>query len=210
MSKIKKYSATVMVFMLALCVAYFSVMSPTSAWYYESGVIDSGDAFVFGDLSVNTKFTVKNPVYFDAATKLADEDEAMFDDVISIDSVEVKNSGTVPARVYVDFKENDGKDAVKWFVYTDDMLVNNSVKETIKANLTELSDEALMEYNVGKDGNSGKYILLQPNETIDVKVATWVEYDEVEEMIKGGTAENSYDVELTLIATQDIDGAIKR
>lgn len=210
MSKIKKISASVMVFMLALCVAYFSVMSPTSAWYYESGVVDSGDAFVFGDLSVNTNFTVKNPVYFDAATKLADENETMFDEVVSIDSVKVKNTGTIPARVYVDFAEKTKSSTVKWFVYTDDMLVNGSVKETIKANLPQLTDEALREYNVGKDGNSGKYIIVQPNETVDVKVATWVEYDEVKGMINGSSEQYSYDVELTLIATQDVDGALKR
>lgn len=207
MSKIKKIYASVMVLMLALCVTYFSVMAQTSAWYYESGVIDSGDAFVFGDMSVNTNFTVKNEVVFDAPTKLADDNEIMFDDVINIDSVRVKNTGTVPARVYVDF---DGNSLIKWFVYTDDMLVDNSVKQTIKDNLTELTDKGLKNYNIGSDGNSGKYILVQPNESVDVKVATWIEYDEVEEMMENSTKVNSFDTEITLIATQNVDGAVSR
>ena len=207
MSKIKKIYASVMVLMLALCVTYFSVMAQTSAWYYESGVIDSGDAFVFGDMSVNTNFTVKNEVVFDAPTKLADDNEIMFDDVINIDSVRVKNTGTVPARVYLDF---DGNSLIKWFVYTDDMLVDNSVKQTIKDNLTELTDKGLKNYNIGSDGNSGKYILVQPNESVDVKVATWIEYDEVEEMMENSTKVNSFDTEITLIATQNVDGAVSR
>lgn len=207
MSKIKKIYVSVMVLMLALCVTYFSVMAQTSAWYYESGVIDSGDAFVFGDMSVNTNFTVKNKVVFDAPTKLADDDEIMFDDVINIDSVRVKNTGTVPARVYVDF---DGSSLIKWFVYTDDMLIDNSVKQTIKDNLNELTDKGLKNYNIGADGNSGKYVLVQPNESVDVKIATWIEYDEVEDMMKNSTEENSFDTEITLIATQNVDGAVSR
>ena len=49
MSKIKKVSAVIMALALVLCVGYFSMMSTTSAWFYNSGVIDSEDSFVFGD-----------------------------------------------------------------------------------------------------------------------------------------------------------------
>ena len=53
MSKFRRIAAVVMALVLVMCVGYFSLMSTTSAWFYDSGVIDSGDAFIFGDLSVD-------------------------------------------------------------------------------------------------------------------------------------------------------------
>ena len=78
MNKIKKFLTALMAVALVLCVGYFSGMSKTSAWFYDSGVIDSGDRFVFGNLSVNTKFVINHSVIFDAATKLADKNETDF------------------------------------------------------------------------------------------------------------------------------------
>ena len=83
MSKFRKITAVVMALTLVLCVSYFSLMSTTSAWFYNSGVIDSGDSFVFGDLSVNTSFRSKTNIVFDGATKFADEGEIFFDDVVN-------------------------------------------------------------------------------------------------------------------------------
>ena len=102
MSKLRKISTVVMALVLVLCVGYFSLMSTTSAWFYSSGVIDSGDSFIFGDLSVDTSFRSKSKIVFDAATKLADEDEIFFDEVVNVEEIVVCNSGTVPARIYAD------------------------------------------------------------------------------------------------------------
>ena len=55
MNKVKRIMTPIMALVLVLCIGYFSGMSKTSAWFYDSGVIDSGDRFVFGNLSVNTK-----------------------------------------------------------------------------------------------------------------------------------------------------------
>ena len=209
MSKIKKISAVIMALTLVICVGYFSMMSTTSAWFYNSGVIDSGDSFVFGDLSVNTSFSAKSKIAFDGATKLADKDEVLFDEVIHIEEIAVCNSGTIPARIYADALVSGKADGFRWFFYSDADLVDGSVKKTIEANLTELSAEALDSYNLGPDGASGKYIYLNPGEITTVKIASWLEYDAVEAELENGSVE-PYNVEFTLIATQDVDTAVER
>lgn len=209
MSKIKKISAVIMALTLVICVGYFSMMSTTSAWFYNSGVIDSGDSFVFGDLSVNTSFSAKSKIAFDGATKLADKDEVLFDEVIHIEEIAVCNSGTIPARIYADALVSSKADGFRWFFYSDADLVDGSVKKTIEANLTELSAEALDSYNLGPDGASGKYIYLNPGEITTVKIASWLEYDAVEAELENGSVE-PYNVEFTLIATQDVDTAVER
>ncbi|MBR6531120.1 MAG: hypothetical protein IKT61_01295 [Clostridia bacterium] len=210
MSKIKKISAVVMALTLVLCVGYFSVMSPTSAWFYNSGVIDSGNSFVFGDLSVDTSFTSKDVQVFDAATKFADPGEILFDEAIKVNEILVYNSGTIPARIYADVV-NTGKDGgFRWFVYDDTMLVDGSVKKTIESVLPEMTDEALYNYDKGEDGNSGHYIVLNPGEITTVKIATWIEYDFVADKLQKGEALDGYKVEMSLIATQNVDGALER
>lgn len=200
MNKIKRIMTPIMAVVLVLCVGYFSGMSKTSAWFYDSGVIDSGDSFVFGNLSVNTKFVINHNVLFDATTKLADENEVLFDKSVNYDDINVTNSGTIPARVYINVDVTEGK-GYRWFVYTDDMLVNNSIRDTIKANVTKLTKAELDKYN------SAKYILLAPGETKTVKLANWIEYDEVSsELIQGNSIRVATRIYMT--ATQDKDGII--
>ena len=92
MNKVKRIMTPIMALVLVLCIGYFSGMSKTSAWFYDSGVIDSGDRFVFGNLSVNTKFVINHSVIFDAATKLADKNENLFDRAVNFDDINVTNS----------------------------------------------------------------------------------------------------------------------
>lgn len=209
MSKLKKGAASAMAVVLALCIGYFSLMSPTSAWFYKSGVIDSGDKFVFGDLSVDTGFTMKGEVLFDAATKLDDPNETLFDEVVHVSEVYAQNSGTIPARLYLNVETKNAASGLSWFFYTEDMLVDSSVKKTIESVVGSTSAAALREYTVGADGNSGHYILIQPGEIVPVYVASWAEYDLVSGALSKGSSLN-YDVEITLIATQNVDGAVSR
>lgn len=201
MNKIKRIMAPVMAIILVLCVGYFSGMSKTSAWFYDSGVIDSGDSFVFGNLSVNTKFVINHSVLFEATTKLADENEKLFDKAVNFDDINVANSGTVPARVYINIDVTNGANGYRWFVYTDDMLVNGSIKETIRANVKNLTKAELDKYN------SSKYVLLAPGESKVVKIASWVEYDDVSaELMKGESLTIATRIYMT--ATQNTDGII--
>lgn len=201
MNKIRRIMTPVMAIVLVLCIGYFSGMSKTSAWFYDSGVIDSGDSFVFGNLSVNTKFVINHSVLFEATTKLADENEKFFDKAVNFDDVNVANSGTVPARVYINIDVTNGAKGYRWFVYTDDMLINGSIKETIKANVKDLTKAGLDEYN------SSKYILLAPGESKVVRIASWVEYDDVSaELMKGESLTIATRIYMT--ATQNTDGII--
>lgn len=201
MNKIRRIMTPVMAIVLVLCIGYFSGMSKTSAWFYDSGVIDSGDSFVFGNLSVNTKFVINHSVLFEATTKLADENEKFFDKAVNFDDVNVANSGTVPARVYINIDVTNGAKGYRWFVYTDDMLINGSIKETIKANVKDLTKPGLDEYN------SSKYVLLAPGESKVVRIASWVEYDDVSaELMKGESLTIATRIYMT--ATQNTDGII--
>lgn len=201
MNKIRRIMTPVMAIVLVLCIGYFSGMSKTSAWFYDSGVIDSGDSFVFGNLSVNTKFVINHSVLFEATTKLADENEKFFDKAVNFDDVNVANSGTVPARVYINIDVTNGAKGYRWFVYTDDMLINGSIKETIKANVKYLTKAGLDEYN------SSKYVLLAPGESKVVRIASWVEYDDVSaELMKGESLTIATRIYMT--ATQNTDGII--
>ena len=201
MNKIRRIMTPVMAIVLVLCIGYFSGMSKTSAWFYDSGVIDSGDSFVFGNLSVNTKFVINHSVLFEATTKLADENEKFFDKAVNFDDVNVANSGTVPARVYINIDVTNGAKGYRSFVYTDDMLINGSIKETIKANVKDLTKAGLDEYN------SSKYVLLAPGESKVVKFASWVEYDDVSaELMKGESLTIATRIYMT--ATQNTDGII--
>jgi len=204
MSKMKKISASVMAFMLVLCVGYFSMMSPSSAWFYNSGTIDSGDSFIFGDLSVDTKFVANSNIVFDGATKLDDPQETLFDEVVHVDEVLVANRGTIPARIYANVENKGSAEGLHWFVYTDDMLVDGSVKKTVESVLSSLDDKSLDEYN------AEKFIEMNPNEVTAIKVATWIDYDAVSDKLEGANTLDGYDVKLTLTATQDDDGAMNK
>ncbi len=210
MSKFRSIMSVVMALALVLCTGYFYAMPSTSAWFYDSGVIDSGNSFVFGDLSVDTSFNSKSEVVFDGATKFADPDEILFDEVISVNEIFVYNSGTIPARIYGDVVNSGNGKGLRWFIYDDTMLVDGSVKKTIESVLPEMTDQALYNYNYGEDSNGGKYILLNPGEITTVKIATWIEYDFVEKELMTEGVLDGYEVEISLIATQDVDGALER
>lgn len=201
MNKIRKILTPFLAVVLVVCIGYFSGMSKTSAWFYESGTIDSGDSFVFGNLSVDTKFVINQRFSFDAATKLADRNETLFDKAVNYDEINVKNSGTIPARVYISVDSGSDAKGYRWFAYTDDMLVNGSVKETVKANVSSLTKAGLDKYN------SEKYVLLAPGESKTVKIASWVEYDEVSaEILQGKSVD--FAVRIYMTATQNTDGII--
>ncbi len=210
MSSFRSIMSIVMAFVLVFCASYFHKMPTTSAWFYDSGVIDSGDSFIFGDLSVDTLFTSKSEITFDGATKLADPEEILFDEVINVNEILVNNSGTIPARIYAEVKNTGNGKGLRWFFYDDAMLVDGSVKKTIESVLPELTDEALYEYDFGADSNGGKYFVINPGEIRTLKIATWIEYDFVEAELEKGGVLDGYNVEISLIATQDVDGALER
>ena len=200
MNKTKRILASVMAVMLVLSVGYFSMMSQTSAWFYDSGVIDSGDRFFFAELSVDTAFVLESDITFNAATKLADENETLFDEAIHIDTVKLTNSGNISAKVTAEIKPETEAKGLRWFVYTEDMLVNGSVKETIKTTLSSLDKNTLEAYN------NSQFFILAANETKTVKVASGVEYDDVSEQLSAGKTLDNYSAKITFTASHYTEG----
>lgn len=216
MSKIKKISALIMAFALVVCAGYFSSLSPTTAWFYQSQVVNgNNNKFIFADFNINGKFTAKEGLKIDGVTSFKDETETMFDSVVKIVDVDVENKGGMPARIYSTVKTTDeNAKGFRYFTFAEDKLVEGSVIKTIRSALNGvMTDEALKLYNVGEDGNSGHYEILNPGEHKIFKVAIWLEYDEVDyESAFEDYSWNKipYEFEITMDATQDVDGALTR
>lgn len=215
MNRVKKISVVIMALALVLCTGYFSVMSSTTAWFYQSqSVNEKNNKFVFADFDIDGDYSFESTLVFDGATAYRDKEEKMFDSVVKVVDVEVKNDGALPARVYATVKNTTDAKGLRYFYYTEDMLVNGSVKDTIYSALkNNVNDSALNEYNVGKDGNGGHYITLNPGESRNVKIALWIEYDECG--AEFAFAESPWDtidysINITMTATQDVDGAMER
>ena len=215
MSKLKKYAAVCMASVLVMCGSYFSLMSPTTAWSYQSqNISGTGNTFVFADFDVDGEYTVSDAIRFKGATAFEDEDETMFDSVVEVVEVEVTNDGGLPARVYATVANGYETKGLRYFYFTDDILVDGSVRATMKKVFNgELNDNALNKHNIGEDGNSGYYVSLKPGESKKVKVAFWVEYDECGidfAFSESAWATIDYKIKITMTATQDMDGALVR
>ncbi len=215
MKELKKITAVVMSIVLVLCTAYFSIMSPTTAWSYQSqSVSGNANTFVFADFDVDGEYSATNVLRFKGATAFEDENETLFDEVVEVTEIQVKNDGGMPARIYATVKNEYDSQGLRYFYFTDDIMKDDSVKATMAQALGEkMTDEALDIHNIGEDGNSGYYITLNPGETKTVKVALWVEYDE--SGIEFANTESAwetiqYRINITLTATQDLDGVLVR
>ncbi len=200
---------------LVMCTWYFSVMSPTTAWFYQSqSVSGTNNKFVFADFDVEGEYSFERVLGFDGATAYRDEDEKLFDTVVKVVDVEVKNDGSLPARIYATVENKTQAKGLRYFYFTEEMLDGAGIKETMRKALNnQLNDTALNNYNVGEDGNGGHYVVLNPGESRFVKVALWLEYSEC-------GAENAfnesawdtvdYRIEIKMTATENVDGAMKR
>lgn len=207
MSSTKKISAIFMAFALVMCMGYFSLMSPTTAWSYQSQSVNgSNNKFVFANFDVDGDYSIERSFRFDGATAFDDPDEDLFDLVVKVIDVEVKNEGGMPARVYSTVENSFDSKGLKYFYYTQGEFKNESVKDSMKEALNNnLTDQALDEYN------NEHYILLNPGESKTVKVALWVEYDESGAEFAfedSGWASIDYNINITLTATQDADEAM--
>ena len=76
MKNFKKISAVIMALALVMCAGYFSVMSPTTAWFYQSqSVSGTNNKFVFADFDVDGDYSFERSMRFDGATAFKDPDE---------------------------------------------------------------------------------------------------------------------------------------
>ena len=221
LKKTKKIFTVAISLLFVLSIGYFAVLPPTSAWFYQSLLTDNNRIFVFGTLSGSQTFTGEDDLVLPAATKLESSGgETLFDDVLHIVSITAvnNNSSTIPARVYLTVSPTSGNlDGLRYFFYSADEKVT-TVKDLI-ANKDIIKNSAndtltaLNNYNNGDGtiGNEGRYVLIQSGETKILKIAFWADYNVVGSTLNvAGIAQINYNVNITLSAVQDTDGAFTR
>ncbi|MBQ7956470.1 MAG: hypothetical protein IJ279_00410 [Clostridia bacterium] len=91
---------------LILVVSYFSLLSPTSAYFYKSETQNAKLTFAMFDVE-QTLFENEEKLKFDGATKLCDTEELLFDRVAIEKKITLKNNGDADARIVADITPND-------------------------------------------------------------------------------------------------------
>ncbi len=182
-NKNKKIFTASVSLIFALCIAYFAVLPPTSAWFYVNLYGDDiGKSFTFGTFDFGAVYIDPLTLDLPAATKLEDPEEvAAFDKALHLETISATNDGSLPARVYLTVTGNRGTPDVslRYFLFTESDYDtdaanaspndNTSVMDIIRtrknkytgapANIIENDDpvltyEALEAFNIG-DGIVG-------------------------------------------------------
>ncbi len=121
-NKSKKIFTAAVSLLFALCVAYFAVLPPTSAWFYVS-LYDDSKSFTFGtfDFDVPVEYYAHQDIDLPAATKLEDPAESVaFNEAMRIETISAINDGTLPVRVYLTVSGNRGTpQSLHYFMYLD-------------------------------------------------------------------------------------------
>ncbi len=156
-TKVKKIFTGAMSLLFALCLTYFAVLPPTSAWFYVR-LIEDEKTFIFGTLTFDT------PVeYFDAktidlpaATKLEDPDEAIaFDRALYIEEISATNDGSLPARVYLTVTRTGGIPAEFHYFFFDESAYDAAAQAVRPGKPTSVMDIIRTRKNqyTGQDAN---------------------------------------------------------
>ncbi len=207
-----KFTALLMVFVLS--VAYFSLLAPTSAYFYKAETDDVNVQFaVFAVEQSQTIFEENATVNFSAATKFWDTEELLFDDVAIIKNVTLTNKGETAARIFVHITPDD--DAVangfKYMVTKIEKVttttegeaeavsdettteVQNKVeklpmKEYIETTLSLTDTMSEQDANAKLDeyntNKRNEYVTLAPGESAEVEFVLWAEYGNIENTLK--------------------------
>jgi len=234
-SKTKSILSMTMAVLFTLSVCYFAMLSPTSAWYYNSNKLEN--TFVFGDLDIGVDLPEDYVAYdllkIRAATCFADKGEILFDDAVAVITIHAQNVGNVPARVYVTYDAGTFDDnpasgnnlGLRYFFVGQEV---NGKEVSFKAEIDKVLKEGgleLIDYSkqvpsqlytdesieILEDYLKNGYVLVEPNTSVDVKIAVWI--DQMEGAINtAGNADYAtafYNLQTTfrLSATQNTDGA---
>lgn len=205
-SKKKTIKFTALMTVLILTVTYFSLLTPTSAYFYQEFPFENdGITFSlleFGVSEENRIFEDDCNLKFKAATKLADDDEFLFDEVVITRYFEITNAENgVPAKVFprIHLYDNAEDKGLRYMVFVsktpfDDVVPAESVSEEseteeitdgpIKSAIKEKNSSAAYE---NKDPNApeNNIVELAPGEKAFVKIYFWAEYDKVMSSVEG-------------------------
>lgn len=216
---------------LILVVSYFSLLSPTSAYFYKTETKETSITFEMFDVE-QTLFENENTLKFKGATKLCDAEETLFDDVTIVKEITVKNNNRTngaDARILVDIKPQ-GTSVENGFRYVAFIKKSTDTTETPKTK-ADLATKFGIDENSSKEDIEQKInahneklrssneeedkLILAPGESATVRIIFWVEYDEVQNAAggesvwqnAGGIANIEYPCQIRIIATQNNDSA---
>lgn len=214
MNKTKKILTAIMAVILVGCMGYFSVLTPTTAWFYQGVAPDNlNKKFTFASLDFTNNFSVDYSGAFEAATMLGDETELMFDDMVKTIGVEMKNTGDIEARVYIDVTDENSNPGLHWF-YCEAGSQTGARASITHALGDDLSMEALDKYNLGDtldEDDSGFYITVPANSTRKAKIFLWIEYDEVASSLNSSSLNLlNYVVNVSMTSSENKDAVFIR
>ena len=233
-SKKKSVRFAAVITMLLLCITYFSVLSPTTAYFYKTNTNDLDVTFSLFDVSQNV-LTADPDLRFKAATKFEDFDEYLFDSVAIVKNATVTNTGNVKARVYtrinptaqslanglnyIVFMEKVTEGGASDAVLPTKAFVKGPLKQKIEttlntysssfvAGISETSAETIL--NNYNSANSNKSITIDSGESVNVQIIFWAEYGKAENTLKQTSPiqDISYNANVKIIATQNTDSAM--
>lgn len=203
--KSKKVLTAVVTALFVLSISYFALLSPTTAWYYQD--VEQTYDFTFADFDVEQIANTGDlNVELRAATRFADVNEVLFDEVARVVKVHVTNNGGQKALVHASVTQNNETPGLHWFVYetaTADEIMEypdaaatvgtskgayKTALETMLRNSDVLpliyTDEASYEAAnapalAALDAHNQKGIVFEPGESKVVYIVLWAEYGEV-------------------------------
>lgn len=235
MKKNKGFKIIVFFTMFCLSVSYFSLLSPTTAYFYEQKSTDKKVNFDLFDVEQTILIEDEN-FDFLGSTKFADFNEMLFDKVVCKKTVAVNNVGEIPARVYVRLSDTIGE-GLQYITFFDDetpepdpaeiSVKKGALKQKIETTLFEHNNafvDGIIQENaiaILNDYNqTASYAVIQPGEECEITIVFWVEHDDVkdaltdtEEVATEGVpteevANVDYSTKVSVIATQDNDLAM--
>ena len=197
-----KYTAFIT--LLVLTVTYFSLLSPTSAYFYKTEKKETTIKFAtFGVEEEQPLFENDSVLKFKGATKLADFDELLFDDVAIVKEVTLINVGDAKARIlthitpdaaavtnglrYMAFGESvenapetaeEGEETTTTPVKVEKGSLKSELETLL--GITSESTPAEVETALNNYNNSAKQnddVIIAPGEKAKVKIVFWSEYD---------------------------------
>ncbi|MBE6783077.1 MAG: hypothetical protein E7536_03605 [Ruminococcaceae bacterium] len=193
---------------LILVISYFSLLSPTSAYFYKTETKETTITFEMFDVE-QTLFENEATLKFKGATKLCDTEELLFDEVAIVKEITVKNNNRVDgasARILVDITplEKSVENGFRYVAFIEKItnetetvadgeetntVVSKGAIKTELETLFEIDENSTPEDIEAKidahnealrntNGNDNKTILA-PGESATIRIIFWVEYDNV-------------------------------
>lgn len=182
---------------LIFTVAYFSLLTPTSAYFYqEFNFENDGITFSLLDFGVtedNEIFKEDCNLKFKGATKFADDDEFLFDEVVITKNFTITNAEKgVSAKVFprIHLYEDAGDRGLKYMVFVsktpfdtptpaEEGEVEEITKGPIKSKIEKRIEDMVSCENKDPNAPENNIVELAPGESAYVKIYFWVEYDKV-------------------------------